>query len=101
MGIGRGFDTGTNVYVTVCDINFLRFQVQTRLQGILLIIKSVLPGSFIYRMRAVISRGLYIFENHFFLFQAPSFQGGFSENSVLLYGSYSRAVYNGARTVGI
>ena len=73
MGIGRGFDTGTNVYVTVCDINFLRFQVQTRLQGILLIIKSVLPGSFIYRMRAVISRGLYIFypisKDHFFVFK--------------------------------
>ena len=51
-----------------------------------------------YRTRAIISRGLYIyypiFEDHFFVFKEV-----FSENSVLMYGLYSRAAYDGARTV--
>ena len=49
-------------------------------------------------MRAIISRGLYIFypifKDHFFVFEEV-----FSENSVLIYGLYSRAAYDGARTV--
>ena len=48
-----------------------------------------------YRTWAIISRGLYIFypnsEDHFFVFKEV-----FSENSVLMY---SRAAYDGARTV--
>ena len=52
----------------------------------------------IYRTRAIISRGLYIFypifKDHFFVFKEV-----FSENSVLMYGLYSRAAYDGARTV--
>ena len=52
----------------------------------------------IYRTRAIISRGLYIFyhifKDHFFVFKDV-----FSENSVLMYGLYSRAAYDGARTV--
>ena len=51
-----------------------------------------------YRTRAIISRGLYIFypifKDHFFVFKKV-----FSENSVLMYGLYSRAAYDGARTV--
>ena len=51
-----------------------------------------------YRTRAIISRGLYIFyfifKDHFFVFKEV-----FSENSVLMYGLYSRAAYDGARTV--
>ena len=46
---------------------------------------------FMYHMRAIITRGLYIyypiFQVHFFVFKEV-----FSENSVLLYGQYSRAV---------
>jgi hypothetical protein len=49
-------------------------------------------------MRAIISRGLYIFypisKDHFFVFKEV-----FSENSVLMYGLYSRAAYDGARMV--
>ena len=57
----------------------------------------------IYRTRAIISRGLYIFypisKDHLFVFKEV-----FSENSVLMYGLYSRAAsnhdaYDGARTV--
>ena len=52
----------------------------------------------IYRPRAIISRGLYIFypifKDHFFVFKEF-----FSEYSVLMYGLYSRAAYDGARTV--
>ena len=51
-----------------------------------------------YRTRAIISRGLYIFypifKDHFLVFKEV-----FSENSVLMYGLYSRAAYDGARTV--
>ena len=47
----------------------------------------------VYRTRAIISRGLYIFytifKDHFFVFKE-----GFSENSVLMYGLYSRAACN-------
>ena len=54
----------------------------------------------IYHTRAIISRGLYIFypifKDHFFVFKEV-----FSENSVLMYGLYSRAAYDGARTVCI
>ena len=50
----------------------------------------------IYRTRAIISRGLYIFyhisKNHFFVFKEV-----FSENFVLMYGLYSRAAYNQER----
>ena len=49
-----------------------------------------------YRTRAIITRGLYIFyplfEDHFFVFKE-----GFSENSVLMYGLYSRAASNQER----
>ena len=52
----------------------------------------------LYRTRAIISRGLYIFypisKDHFFVFKEV-----FSENSVFMYGLYSRAAYDGARTV--
>ena len=51
-----------------------------------------------YRTRPIISRGLYIFnppsKDYFFVFKKV-----FSENSVLMYGLYSRAAYDGARTV--
>ena len=51
-----------------------------------------------YRTRAIISRDLYIFypisKDHFFVFKEV-----FSENSVLMYGLYSRAAYDGAHTV--
>ena len=51
-----------------------------------------------YRTRAIISRGLYIFysisKDHFFVFKEV-----FSEKSVLMYGLYSRAAYDGSRTV--
>ena len=55
--------------------------------------------NFRYRLRAIISRGLYIFypifKDHFFVFKEV-----FSENSVLMYGLYSRAASNdGALTV--
>ena len=44
----------------------------------------------VYRTRAIISRGLYIFypisKDHFFVFKEV-----FPENSVLMYGLYSRA----------
>ena len=50
----------------------------------------------IYRTRAIISRGLYIFypifKDHFFVFKKV-----FSENSVLMYGLYSRAASNQER----
>ena len=61
---------------------------------------AVQPGSphYWYRTRAIISRGLYIFypifKDHFFVFKEV-----FSENSVLMYGLYSRAAFDGARTV--
>ena len=46
-----------------------------------------------YRTRAIISRGLYIFypvfKDNFFVFKEV-----FSENSVLIYGLYSRAACN-------
>ena len=46
-----------------------------------------------YRTRAIMSRGLYIFypifKDHFFVFKEV-----FSENSVLMYGLYSRAACN-------
>ena len=49
-----------------------------------------------YRMRAIISRGLYIFypifNDHFFVFKEV-----FSENSVLMYGLYLRAACNQER----
>ena len=48
---------------------------------------------FIYRTRAIITRGLYIFypisKDHFFVFKES-----FSENSVLIYGLYSREPSN-------
>ena len=51
---------------------------------------------FIYRTRAIISRGLYMFypisKDHFFVFKEV-----FSENSVLMYGLYSRAASNQER----
>ena len=51
-----------------------------------------------YRTRAIISRGLYfyypIFKDQFFVFKEV-----FSENSVLMYGLYSRAAYDGTHTV--
>ena len=51
-----------------------------------------------YRTRAIITRGLYIyypmFEGQFFVFK-----GVFSENSVLMYGYYLRAVYNQERVM--
>ena len=56
------------------------------------------PNCFKYHMRAIISRGLYIFypisKDHFFVVKEV-----FSENSVLMNGLYSRAAYDGARTV--
>jgi hypothetical protein len=49
-----------------------------------------------YRRRAIISHGLYIFypifKDHFFVFKEV-----FSENSVLMYGLYSRAACNQER----
>ena len=49
-----------------------------------------------YPTRAIISRGLYIFypiyKDHFFVFMEV-----FSENSVLMYGLYSRAASNQER----
>ena len=63
------------------------------------IIHSDLCAVCTYRMRAIISHGLYIFypifKDHFFVFKEF-----FSENSVLMYGLYSRAAYDGACTVG-
>ena len=65
--------------------------------------KTLVNLSCIYRKRPIISRGLYIFypisQDHFFVFKEF-----FSENSVLMYGLYSRAAsnqaaYDGARTV--
>ena len=51
-----------------------------------------------YHTRAIIRRGLYIFylisKDHFFVFKEV-----FSENSVIMYGLYSRAAYVGACTV--
>ena len=48
------------------------------------------------RMHAIISRGLYIFypisKDHFFVYKEV-----FSENSVLMYGLYSRAASNQER----
>ena len=53
-----------------------------------------------YRTRAIISRGLcifyLIFEDQFFVFKKF-----FSEKSVLMYGWYSKAGYDGARTAYI
>ena len=53
---------------------------------------------FKYRTRAIISRGLYIFypifKDNFFVFKEV-----FSENSVLMYGWYSRAVSNQERVM--
>ena len=53
-----------------------------------------------YRTLAIISHGLYIFhpifKDHFFVFKEV-----FSENSVLMYGLYSRAAYDGASTRGV
>ena len=53
---------------------------------------------FKYRVRAIISRGLYTFypilEDHFFVFKEV-----FSENSVFFYGLYSRPVSNQERVV--
>ena len=55
---------------------------------------------YVYRTRAIISRGLYIFfpvfKDHFFVFKEV-----ISENYVFMYGFYSRAAYDGARTVSI
>ena len=52
----------------------------------------------VYRTHAIISRGLHIFypisKDHFFVFKVV-----FSENYVFMYGLYSRAAYDGARTV--
>ena len=52
--------------------------------------------SYTYRTSAIISRGLYIFypisKDHFFVFKEV-----FSENSVLMYGLYSRAACNQER----
>ena len=52
----------------------------------------------IYRKRAIISRGLYIFysifKDHFFVFKEV-----FSENSVRMHGLYSRAAYDGTQMV--
>ena len=49
-----------------------------------------------YRTRAIISRGLYIFypisKDHFFVFKEV-----FSDNSVLMYGLYSREASNQER----
>ena len=49
-------------------------------------------------MRVIISRSLYIFypifKDHFFVFKEV-----FSENSVLIYGLYSREAYDGLRMV--
>ena len=51
---------------------------------------------YVYRTRAIINRGLYIFypisKDHFFVFEEV-----FSENSVIMYGSYSRAASNQER----
>ena len=51
-----------------------------------------------YRTRAIISCGLYIFysisKDHFFVFKEV-----FSENSVLMYGLYSRAASNQERLI--
>ena len=51
---------------------------------------------FKYRTRAILSRGLYIFypisKEHFFVFKEV-----FTENSVLMYGLYSRAACNQER----
>ena len=59
---------------------------------------KLLEPDYEYRTSAIISRGLYIFypisKDHFFVFKEV-----FSENYVLMYGLYSRAAYDGARTV--
>ena len=58
--------------------------------------KLLQEHKYAYRTRAIISRGLYIFypisKNHFFVFKEV-----FSENSVLMYGLYSRAASNQER----
>ena len=60
----------------------------TYIQGLLVIL--------VYRTRAIISRGLYVFypisKDHFFVFKEV-----FSENFVLMYGLYSRAASNQER----
>ena len=48
---------------------------------------------YVYRTRAIISRGLCIF----YPISKDHFLGGFSENSVLMYGLYSRATSNQER----
>ena len=59
---------------------------------------QILKSSYmvIYRTRAIISHGLYIFyrisKDHFFVFKKI-----FSENSVLMYGLYSKAASNQER----
>ena len=62
-------------------------------------ILSKLRNNLTYHTGAIISCGLYIFfpifKDHFFVFKEF-----FSENSVLMYGLYSRAAYDGACTVG-
>ena len=49
------------------------------------VLLSIDIGIFIYRTRAIITRGLYtfypLFEDHFFVFKE-----GFFENSILMYG---------------
>ena len=52
----------------------------------------VLWDIFKYRTRAIISRGLYIFKDHFFVLKEV-----FKENYVLMYGLYSRAACNQER----
>ena len=57
------------------------------------IVQIVVVDDYEYRTRAIISRGLYIFypifKDHFFVFKDV-----FLENSVLMYGLYSRAASN-------
>ena len=56
------------------------------------------PYQAMYRTRAIISRGLYIFypifKDHFFVLKEV-----FSENSALMYGLYSRASSNQERLI--
>ena len=70
----------------------------TLLWIVLVFLTQTLPLSFLalvckYRTRAIITRGLYIF-NPLFKGQKHFFMEIFSENSVFMYGWCSGAVYN-------
>ena len=73
-----------------------RFEWIILKDGMLFSTPSAISRIFLYRTRAIISRGLYVFypisKDHFFVFKEV-----FSENSAPMYGLYSRAASNQER----